>query len=102
MKVYQYLIIVFLAIFTTACTRVVDLQLGNDTGRLVVEGNITNVKGLQTVKLTQNVTFGSTNTYPAVSGAVVSISDNTGNKYLLAEAPAGTYSINSVAGVPGN
>jgi hypothetical protein len=103
MKLYKYLIIIIvISTIVTSCTRVVDLQLGNDTSRLVIEGNITNVKGLQTVKLTQNVTFSSTNTYPAVSGAVVTISDNTGNKYTLAEAPAGTYSINSVAGISGN
>jgi hypothetical protein len=102
MKIYQYLIIIFLSTVVASCTRVVDLQLGDDTGRLVIEGNITNVKGLQSVKLSKNVTFASTNTYPAVSGAVVTISDNTGNKYTLAETPAGTYSINALAGIPGN
>jgi hypothetical protein len=102
MKIYQYIIIAFLTLAVASCTRVIDLQLGNDTGRLVIEGNITNVKGPQTVKLTKNVTFSSTNTYPAVTGAVVTISDNNGIKYTLAESPAGTYSTGSVAGVSGN
>ncbi|RKR83283.1 uncharacterized protein DUF4249 [Mucilaginibacter gracilis] len=90
------------ALLATSCTRVVDLQLGTDTGKLVVEGNITNVKGVQSVKLTQNVAFTSTNVYPAVSGATVAVSDNKGNTYQMTEAPAGTYSVSQLAGIPGN
>ncbi|EHQ26298.1 DUF4249 domain-containing protein [Mucilaginibacter paludis] len=97
-----YIVFLLGTLLATSCNRVIDLKLGNDTGRLVVEGNITNIKGTQTVKLSQNVSFDNTNTYPAVSGATVTISDNTGNKYTLTEAPAGTYSVSQLAGIAGN
>jgi hypothetical protein len=94
-------VILCAALATASCTKVIDLQLGNNTGELVIEGNITNVTGTQYVKLSTNVPFTNTNTYPAVSGALVTISDQKGNTYKFTEGPAGTY-VNALAGVAGN
>ena len=77
----------FLATFTIllatllGCTKVIDLKLGNDSGKLVIEGNITNLDSPQYIKLSRNVPFTSTNTYPAVTGAAVSITDSLGHNY---------------------
>ncbi len=76
----------------TACTKVIDLKLGNDSGKLVIEGNITDVNGPQYIVLSRNVPFTSTNTYPPVSGATVTVSDDQNNTYAFTEGPAGTYS----------
>lgn len=84
-----------------SCQKVIDLQLRNDTGKLVIEGNIVDGHGPQTVKLSRNVPFTSTNTYPAVSGATVTVSDSLGNTFLFTEGPAGTYSSN-IRGFPGD
>jgi hypothetical protein len=81
-----------------SCTKVIDLKLGNDTGKLVIEGNITNVNGPQFIKLSRNVPFTSTNTYPPVTGATVTLTDTTGIIYTLTEYPAGTYYINPYRG----
>ncbi|TWJ00844.1 uncharacterized protein DUF4249 [Mucilaginibacter frigoritolerans] len=86
----------------TSCTKVIDLKLGNVSGQLVIEGNVTQVPGPQYIKLSRNVAFTSTNTYPAVSGATVSVTDSLGNIYPFTESPAGTYSIPSMAGKTGN
>ncbi|WP_255369923.1 DUF4249 domain-containing protein [Mucilaginibacter sp. OK283] len=85
-----------------SCTKVIDLKLGDDTGKLVIEGNITDMSGVQYVKLSRNVTFTTTNTYPPVSGAVVSVSDGNGTNYMFTEGPSGTYSIASMKGITGN
>jgi len=85
----------------TSCTKVIDLKLGNNSGELVIEGNINNQRGPQYVKLSQNVPFSNTNTYPPVTGATVTITDNKGDNYSLTEGPAGIYSVNNVAGVSG-
>lgn len=99
----QYIILLLFVPVISACTRVIDLKLDSDTGRMVIEANITNVKGVQTVKLSQNVSLSNTNTYPAVSGANVSIRDNAGNTYNFSETTtAGTYTVNAVAGTVGN
>jgi hypothetical protein len=104
MKIYIKYSIFLLAAVTslTSCTKVVDLKLGNSSGQLVIEGNITNVNGPQYVVLTTNVPFSNTNTYPPVTGATVTISDQLGHKYSLIEGPQGTYAINPLAGKAGN
>ena len=93
-----------LMIFTLAisCQKVVDLKLNNETGRLVIEGNITNVNGTQTVKLSRNVSFYSPNSYPAVSGATVKLKDAIGHVYSLNETQPGTYASVLLKGQRGN
>jgi len=97
-----YIVISLVILIATSCTKVIDLKLGNVTGQLVIEGNITNLFGTQVVKLSQNVPFTSTNTYPAVTGASVIINDSRGNTYPLTESTPGTYTLNSFAGRSGN
>jgi hypothetical protein len=85
-----------------SCTKVVDLNLGNEAGKLVIEANVTNVPGPQVIKLSNNVSFSSTNTYPPVTGAQVTVSDQNGNSYAFKETTAGTYTASQLAGVAGN
>lgn len=85
----------------TACRKVINLDLGNVSGELVIEGNVINGPGPQIVKLSRNVAFTKTNVYPAVTGANVAIIDGLGNSYPLSEGPAGTYSLNQPIGLPG-
>jgi len=102
MKNFKYYIVLSLIAFTiTACTKVIDLKLNNNAGILVIEGNITNAFGRQFIKLSQNVPFTSANTYPPVTGATVTVSDNKGNNYQFTEGTPGTYSISPMAGIPG-
>jgi hypothetical protein len=98
----KHILFFFILPVLASCTKVIDLNLGNDTGKLVIEGNITNITGTQTIKLSRNVSVSTTNTYPAVSGATVAISDQAGNKYPFTEGPLGTYTISSLAGIAGN
>ncbi|MDB5089731.1 MAG: hypothetical protein JWR09_3725 [Mucilaginibacter sp.] len=102
MKHYKFYIASILAILAVSCTKVIDLKLGNDTGKLVIEGNITDVSEPQYIKLSRNVAFNNTNTYPAVTGATVSVSDDKGNTYPFKEGPSGTYSINLMNGITGS
>lgn len=103
MKIFKsYIIYLFFLPFLASCTKVIDLKLGNNTGELVIEGNITNVAGPQTIKLSKNVPFSTTNTYPAVTGATVAVSDQAGNNYSFTEGAAGTYTVNNLAGIAGN
>ncbi len=101
MKSFKYYIFCTVLGLATSCTKVVDLKLNNNAGILVIEGNITNIRGPQYIKLHQNVSFSNTNTYPPVTGATVSVSDDKGNNYDFTEGPAGTYSITAMAGTPG-
>ncbi|MDB5139815.1 MAG: hypothetical protein JWR12_1731 [Mucilaginibacter sp.] len=101
MKYYKFYIAPFIALLAISCTKVIDLKLGANTGQLVIEGNITSVSGPQYIKLSRNVPFTNTNTYPTVTGATVSVSDDNGNTYPFTEGPSGTYSINPISGIAG-
>jgi hypothetical protein len=85
----------------TSCTKNISITPANASGQLVIEGNLTNVSGPQYVTLSFNVPFNNSNTYPPVTGATVTISDQSGNIYLLPEGPPGTYSFNPLAGTAG-
>ena len=103
MKTFKlYIIFLFALPLLYSCTKVIDLNLGNNTGKLVIEGNITNATGAQTIKLSQNVPFSSTNTYPPVTGATVAVTDQAGKNYVFTEATPGTYTASTVSGIPGS
>ncbi|WP_183574339.1 DUF4249 domain-containing protein [Mucilaginibacter sp. X5P1] len=102
MKISIYISALLLVTLITSCTKVIDVKTANNTGALVIEGNITNVNGTQTIQISKNVALSSTNTYPPVTGATVLVTDQAGNTYPFTESPAGTYTVNQLAGVAGN
>jgi hypothetical protein len=59
---------------------------------LVIEGNITNVAGTQTIFLSKTVAYSDANVYPPVSGATVLVSTN-GYNYNFKETQPGQYTI---------
>ncbi|EHQ29351.1 DUF4249 domain-containing protein [Mucilaginibacter paludis] len=87
-----------------ACQRVIDVDIAvADAQPLVIEGNLTDKTGAQTVSISRVVAYSSSNVYPTVSGARVTITDASGNIYKLPEtAKAGTYGINSFKGKTAN
>ena len=95
-----YVITAIVALAIASCTKVIDLKLGNNTGQLVIEGNITD-SGDFVVKLSRNVPFTNTNTYPAVTGASVYVTDSRGDYLNLSEKAPGTYTIAKLFGIKG-
>jgi hypothetical protein len=93
--------LIFFLILTTGCTRVIDLKLGNDSGQLDIEANITNLDSPQVIYLRSNVAFSDSNNYPPVGGATVSVSDEAGNNYVFTETQPGTYKGPVFAGTSG-
>lgn len=87
-------------VFAASCTKVIDLKLGNNSGQLVIEGDLTDISGPQYITLSRNVPFSNTNNYPPVSGAVVYITDESGAQYFFKEGPAGTYVNQRYSGLP--
>ena len=90
-----------LAVFFTSCTKEVNMKLKTTEPRLVIEGNITNEPGPYTVQIRKTVDFTTPNDFPAVSGAVVTIADNTGVTETLAEKSPGIYQTAVLVGTPG-
>lgn len=100
----KHIILITALIFllgSTACTKVIDIDLNSASPKYVIEGAVTNAAGPYQVKITQTKNFSDNNTFAGVSGAQVTISDNAGNTSLLTEGTPGYYSTSGITGVPG-
>jgi len=74
----------------SSCQKVIEVDIGNATPMIVIEGNITNVTGTQTISISKTVAYNDANVYPPVSGATVIVSSN-GINYTFKEGAAGQY-----------
>src|ERR1700746_1541531 len=85
----------------SSCEKVIKIDLKDADARVVVQGNVTNAPGPYTVTLNSSVSYYSDNTFPAITGAQVKISDNAGNSESLTETSQGVYQTSSLSGVKG-
>ncbi|MDH6253468.1 hypothetical protein M2347_003195 [Chryseobacterium sp. H1D6B] len=84
-----------------SCEKEIDLDLDNQGGNIVIEGNITDQAGPYIVRITKSVAFTQNNQYPAVTGAEVVLSDNTGQTETLQYAGDGKYQTTNFIGASG-
>ena len=95
--------ILLLLLLCSACTKVINLPLPNASTQLVIQGNVTNAAGPYQVSIATTVPFTTDNNFPAVDGAAVTITDNTGLYDSLVETSPGIYTTQgSWQGRPGN
>ena len=93
----------FLLIFIglTSCQKVINIDLNSVSPEIVIEGNITDKPGPYVVYVSQTVNFSDANEFPPVTGAIVTITDNTGSTELLSESKPGEYITSTTHGTPG-
>lgn len=106
MKLKSLVIILLssVAILISSCERVIDLDLDEAKPVLVIEAMVTDTTATQVVRLTTSIPFTESNTFPAVSGATVTLSESDGRTYTLAEDAfsPGTYRLRNLRGKPLN
>lgn len=90
----------FILLTTIACKKIINVDLNNTPSQVVIEGFITN-QNFGYVNITKSVQFSSSNTFPTVSGAMVTVTDNLNNSFSLKESAPGNYSNSSLIGVSG-
>jgi hypothetical protein len=95
-------IIPYILILFCSCQKVVTLNLTSAPPQLIIQGNITDTQGPDTVKIMRSVNFYADNNFPNVGGATVIISDNNGARETLTEIAKGIYITNTLKGTPGN
>ncbi|GAA4181362.1 DUF4249 domain-containing protein [Sphingobacterium ginsenosidimutans] len=93
--------ILILTTFISSCEKVIDIQVNDEVGRLVIEGVINNTTTEQEIKLSRNAAFSGGNNYPAVNGATIVVRDQNQNEYTFVETEAGTYKAQKLTGIPG-
>ncbi|WP_158828293.1 DUF4249 domain-containing protein [Mucilaginibacter lacusdianchii] len=103
MKRYFYnILLLSVTIFSlAACQKVIDIDVNTSPSQIVIEGVLTDIRGLQTIKISQSVAYTNNNEYPAVTAADVRIADNLGNSWKFTETRPGTYTFSNLRGVSG-
>jgi hypothetical protein len=103
MKLIIYIVLSLVTVATlTNCMDVVDVNVPKGEEVLAVEALITDRPGPYFVKLTKTAPYFDQTTNPAVQGASVVISDNTGFEESLVETSPGVYATSQIQGKIGN
>ena len=101
-KYIKLLTIFCVVIFCTACEKVIDVKLDTPASVIVIEGNITDQQGTQTIKISESVPYTASNIYPAITGANVRVTSDKGDSWTYTESSPGTYSIPATKGESGH
>lgn len=101
MKFFHLIIATISILSASSCTKVIDIDLNKSNPQYIIEGEVTNAVAVQTVHITRSVNFSEDNNYPAVTNAVVIISDDAGNLDTLIQDEPGYYKTTKIAGIPG-
>lgn len=97
---YYKIHIFFFIICILSCKKVITVNLKNATPQIVIQGNITNEPGPYTITISKTVNYTNDNIFPPVTGATVTIKDNTANiTDVLTETSPGKYQTNTIQGV---
>ncbi len=89
-------------LLAASCQKVITLDLQASAPRLSIEGNLADDGQPCTVLLARSVSYTDTNVFPAVSGAVVTLSNDAGGLETLRETTTpGQYRGSTILGQPG-
>ncbi|OKS88635.1 DUF4249 domain-containing protein [Mucilaginibacter polytrichastri] len=104
MKNLKSIIFILVTVITFAsCQKTIVPPLPGSTPQLVIEGAVSDTAGPYHINISKTVGFYADNTYPNVSGASVTITDQTaGVTDLLTETSAGIYTTHVINGKPGS
>jgi hypothetical protein len=94
-------LIMMILLIMFSCTKVVDFNLNSSAPRLIIESSISDQPSSAYVKLSMSVNYNEPNIFPAVNGASVILSDDTGNRFTMTESLSGVYTLPSFRGTPG-
>ena len=75
--IYLLFVLIGTAAFTS-CTKVIDVNIDNAPAKLVINGYI-NDNANAVVTLSKSVELDQNNTFPGISGATVTLTDDKGN-----------------------
>lgn len=87
------------AIFSS-CEKEVNLDLKSAEPHIVIEARVP-ADSLASVRITKTKDYDTDNNYPNIAGAIVKITDNTGNSEILQQNASGIYTSSILKGVVG-
>ncbi|MEO8589260.1 MAG: DUF4249 domain-containing protein [Flavobacteriales bacterium] len=95
---FHILPIILLSVAFSACRKEITLDLEEESNKVVIEAIVDQGPGPHTVLLTRSSGFDASNTFPAISNATVTLSDDLGNSEQLTETGPGRYTTTTLEG----
>jgi hypothetical protein len=97
------IILAVAVLFTiSSCTKVIQIDLNSSNPQFVIEGNVSSKSNIQTVTISKTINFSDAGVYPAVSNAVVTLTDNNNAPVALALTAPGVYTTTSITAISGH
>ena len=91
MQKYILFLISGVLLFTMySCTETIDIDFNDFEPQIVIEGNVSTT-GAPVVRISSTIDFYEPNEFPPVSGAVVTLTDDQGNREVMDEVAEGIY-----------
>ncbi len=100
-KMNRFVLLLLVVSMLFSCEDIIHIDLKDTEPRIVIEGVITNLRGPYMVRISKSVDFYDPGEYPPVKGAVVELSDDQGNREVLAGNDEGIYLSTKMKGHPG-
>ena len=85
----------------TSCQKVINIDLKDSTPQYVIEGQVNKGESVHIISITKSSLFSANNTFPTVSGALVIINDNLGERDTLSEFEPGKYKTENLVAYEG-
>jgi hypothetical protein len=95
---YRLAALILLSLTWVSCKNVIDLNLKSTAPQLVIEGNISDATGPQSVIITRSAPLDSPNKYMPVTNASVKLTNYKGQEFALIQRAPGAYYSTSFAG----
>jgi hypothetical protein len=92
---------IYIGLTQLSCTKVVDINLNDAAPKIIIEGGLSDIPASCSVKVSKTVNFDQPNDFPPVTGAVVTITEDFGDKTALTEISAGLYKADLYRGISG-
>lgn len=100
-KLFSYFGVLFCLTFFSACEEVIALNLNDAAKKYVIEATLTNQANGAKVLISETKSYADENDFLGISGAIVEITDETGNTIRLTEsAKKGIYTNAFLKGIP--
>ena len=97
-----YLPLIFLMMINLSCFQdPISIDLSQFGQNIVIEGYITDYEGVNAVRISQTAPISTENIFPAVSDALVTITDDQNKSVQLIETEPGLYQNSTLKGVYG-
>lgn len=87
------ILLVLFSLSIASCEKVIDLKLGSSETRYVLKGEVVSGDSTHHLSITTSIPFDQSNNFPAITDAVVTLSDDLGNTGLMVHIGDGIYEI---------